>query len=156
MNLKLSLENAQEAYKNGNAEIKKFLEDSYPEHFKKDIKLRVTSYEAACEILGIKPKTLAQFEVLFDKDDARRQFARHKIVTGIKAINEGWVADFENENQYKYYNWQYNKKSGFSFCCLYGYYFVDVGSDLYIESREKAEVIQKVFKDDYIVFNFGY
>lgn len=156
MNLKLSLDNAKEAYKNGSVDIKRYLETSFPEHFKGDVKKRLTSYESACDILGVKPKTLEQFEMLFDKDDARRQFARHKIATGIKAINDGWVADFENEDQWKYYNWQYNKKNSFSFRCFYHIFDAGAGSDLYIESREKAEIIQKVFKDDYIIFNFGY
>lgn len=154
MKLKLDLENAREAYKNGSADIKKFFEDSYPEHFKGDVKEKVTSYEAACKLLGVTLKTLAQFEQLFDKEDARRQFSRHKIATGIKAINDGWVADFENENQRKYYNWQYNKNNGFSFFVYVDNFGCDAGSDLYIESEEKAKIIQKVFKDDYIIFNF--
>lgn len=156
MKLKLDLENAKLAYKNGDASIRKFLEDCHPEHFKGDVKEKVTSYETACKLLGIVPKTLQQFEMLFDKEDARRQFARHKIATGIKVINDGWFADFENESQRKYYNWQYNKKNGFSFFCDYSLSFVSAGSDLYIESEEKAKIIQKVFKEDYIIFNFGY
>lgn len=156
MKLKLDLENAKEAYKKGSADIKKFLEDCHPEHFKGDVKEKVTSYESSCKLLGVTPKTLSQFEQLFDKDDAKRQFSRHKIATGIKAINDGWVADFENENQRKYYNWQYNKNSGFSFHCVCHYFFCLAGSDLYIESEEKAKIIQKVFKDDYIIYFFGY
>lgn len=156
MKLKLDLENAKEAYKNGSADIKKFFENSYPEHFKGDVKEKVTSYEAACKLLGVTPKTLSQFEQLFDKEDARRQFSRHKIVTGIRAINDGWVADFENENQCKYYNWQYNKNNGFSFGVCHDYDRCFAGSDLYIESEEKAKIIQKVFKDDYIIYHFGY
>ena len=154
--LKLQKDKAIEAYKNGDAEIKKFLETSYPEHFKGDVKKRLTSYETACDILGIKPKTLEQFEALFDKEDARRQFARHRIVTGIKAINEDWVADFENENMPKYYNWMYNKNNGFSFVVDYLCDVADAASDLHVETREKAKIIQKVFKEDYIIYMFGY
>jgi len=157
MNLKLSLEKALEAYKNGNDTIKRFLIDSYgEEHFLTDIKDRLKGYESACEILGIKPLTIEDFAFL-GKDQARRQFSRHKIVTGIQAINDGWVVDFENEDHPKYYNWLYNRKNGFSFVC-YAYYYGDcfAGSDLYVETREKAELIQKLFKDDYIVFMFGY
>lgn len=156
MDLKLSLENAKQAYNNGDAEIKKFLETSYPEHFKGDVKKRLTSYEAACDILGIQPKTLEQFEALFDKEDARRQFARHKITTGIKAINEDWIADFENEDMPKYYNWMYNKNNGFSFVVSSRYCVAFAASDLHVATREKAEIIQKVFKDDYITYMFGY
>lgn len=40
MNLKLSLDNAKEAYKNGSVDIKRYLETSFPEHFKGDVKKR--------------------------------------------------------------------------------------------------------------------
>lgn len=154
--LKLTLEKAQETYKNGTPDTKKLLIDLYGDkHFLTDIKDRLKDYESACEILGRTPLTIEQFAFL-GKDQARRQFARHKIVTGIEAINEGWVADFEDEDQYKYYNWLYNRKKGFSFDCGRRFVSCVAGSDLHIESREKAEIIQKLFKDDYIVFIYGY
>lgn len=154
--LKLSLEKAQTTYKNGDAETKKLLIDLYgEEHFKIDVVDRLKDYESACKVLNRQPLSINDFSFL-GKEQARRQFARHKIVTGIEAINDGWIADFENEYQYKYYNWLYNRKNGFSFDCGSSFDFCSAGSDLYIESREKAEFIQKIFKDDYIVFMFGY
>lgn len=156
MNLKLDKEKALEAYKNGNSTIKQFLIDSYgAEHFLIDIKDRVTSYEAACEILGKTPLTLSQFSFLGDKE-SKRQFARHKIATGIEAINEGWVADFENESVWKYYVYMRNKFRSFSFGVVGGFYRDGVGSDLYVESREKAEIIAKVFLEDYKIYLYGY
>lgn len=154
--LKLSLEKAQTTYKNGNAEAKKLLIDLYgEEHFKIDVVDRLKDYESACKILNRLPLLIDDFSFL-GKDQARRQFARHKIVTGIEAINDGWIADFENEDQYKYYNWLSNRKNGFSFVCDHDFGSCTAGSDLYIENREKAELIQKLFKDDYIIFMFGY
>jgi len=156
MNLKLDKSKAIEAYKNGDDAIKSFLIDAYgADVFITDIKERVTSYESACAILGRKALTLKDFEFL-GESQSKRQFARHKIATGIEAINEGWVADFENEDQYKYYVWMYNKKRGFSFGVDSYFSRVIAGSDLYAETREKAEIIAKVFLEDYKIYLYGY
>lgn len=154
-NLKLELSKAIEAYNNGSDEIKKFLVSAYGEdNFVTDIKLRVKDYESACKILGRDQLTLEQFKFLGDKE-SEKAFAKHKIETGIKAINEGWHPDFDDHNQYKYYIWMYGKSSGFRsdvyYCCHYSY----EPSDLFIESREKAEVIEKIFREDYIKYLFG-
>lgn len=154
MNLKLTLEKALSTYKNGDADTKKLLINLYgSEHFITDIKDKVTSYESACAILGRKVLSVDDFKQLFGKQ-AEKQFAGHKIQIGIEAINEGWVPDFDNENQYKYYNWFYNKKRGFDCSVRYYYGVSDLGSSFYIENREKAEVIAKVFKEDYILYLF--
>ena len=153
MNLKLYLDKALEAYKNGNAIIKQFLIDSYgAEHFITDIKDRVTSYEAACAILNIKPLSVKDFEFL-GKDKATKKFSEHRITIGIEAINEGWKANFDNESQWKYYVYFLNKSNGFSFFVLHGS-GTSCGADFYIENEEKANVIAKVFRDDFIAYFF--
>lgn len=152
--LKLKLEKAISTYKNGDNDTKKLLIDLYgEEHFIADIKDRVTSYEAACKLLARTPLTLDQFLFMGEKA-AKRQFARHKISVGIEAINEGWEADFDNESQYKYYNWFYNKKRAFSSGVSGCFTVASDGSDLCCETREKAETIAKAFRDDYIIYLF--
>lgn len=145
--LKLTLDKAQETYKNGNAEVKKLLTDLYgDEHFLADIKDRVNSYESACKITGRDVLDLDDFDMY--GDEAKRMFARYKITTGIKAINEGWIPDFDNTNQAKYYIYMYGKKNGFSSYVI-SYDIASVGSDMHIACRDKAEVIERVFKEDY-------
>lgn len=154
MNLKLSVEKAQEAYKNGNDVIKQFLIDSYgEEHFITDIKERVTSYEAACAILGVTPLSVKDFEFL-GKEKAAKKFSEHKITTGIEAINEGWKPDFDNESQWKHYVYFRNKNNGFSFGVVCRFYCSSCGADFYIESEEKANVIAKIFREDFINYFF--
>lgn len=152
--LKLTLDKAQETYKNGNAEVKKLLTDLYgEEHFLSDIKDRVNSYESACKITGRDVLDIDDFEMY--GDEAKRMFARYKITTGIKAINEGWKPDFDNTNQPKYYIWMYGKKNGFSSCVDFSHFvFTYVGSDLHIETNDKAKVIEKVFRQEYIDYLF--
>lgn len=153
--LKLELGKAQEAYKKGTKENQQFLITMYgEEHFLTNIKDRLKGYESACKILGQKELTVDHFAFLGEKQ-AKKEFSRHRIITGIKAINEGWYPDTDNSNQNKYYVYMQGKKSGFSsgvFCCGYG--SVVVCSDFYIETREKAEIIERIFREDYIISLF--
>lgn len=155
MNLKLPLEKAQEAYKKATQENKKLLIDLYgAEHFE-EVKDRLKGYKSACEILGIKQLTLEVFKQLFgDNIKAVKQFARHRIVTCIEAIKQGWEPDFDNSNQPKFYVWMYGKKNGFSSSVYDGLIISAVGSDMYCETREQAELIEKICREDYIEYLF--
>lgn len=155
--LKFEYDKAISMYNDGDQKTKDFLIKMYGKSvFVTNIDDKVDSYESACEILGVKPKTLIEFESLLGKENGRRQFARHKISTCCEAINDGWVADFENESEYKYYNWMYNKKSGLRLVGSYGYDVTRVGSDLYLKTSKKRDVIAKVCASEYATYLFGY
>ncbi|MEI7829341.1 MAG: hypothetical protein WCI31_06210 [Prolixibacteraceae bacterium] len=70
----------------------------------------------------------------------------------IYVINNGWLADFKNQNQRKYrlYFWVRSDGSGFS-DSFYDYVCActDAGSRLYIESEEKARHILKHFEKEF-------
>lgn len=152
MNLKLSLEKAKEAYKKATAENKQLLVDLYGSHFFEEVKDRLKGYASACEILNRAPLTIEAFKFLGEKQ-AKKQFARHRIVTCIEALNQGWEPDFDNSNQYKYYVWMYGKKNGFTSVVL-GFSVTTVGSDMYCETRENIQLIEKICKQDYIEYLF--
>ena len=155
--LKTNKEQVLEAYNNADDNGKKLLIDLYgAENFLIKITDRVLGYVSATNVLGIKIKTLEQFEELYDKDDARRQFARYKLTVMAKALNENWKPDFENESQYKYYNWMYNKKNGLVLDFSYTYDDCVIGSDLCLETRDKANHLAKIAKDEYATYIFGY
>lgn len=154
MNLKLTLDKAQEAYKKANSDQKALLIDLYGyEHFLTSVKDRLKGYESACIILGKIPLTIESFNFL-GSVQAKKQYARHKIVTGFEAINEGWVPDYDNTNQAKYEIWVEGKKYGFSSSVNYYCFFTSVGSDMIAETRENAELIEKLFKQDLIDYLF--
>lgn len=70
------------------------------------------------------------------------------------ALNEGWVPDWTNPNQYKYFPWfEMAGSSGFRFddCVSWGS-GSDVGSRLCFKSRELAEHAGKHFTDQYRKF----
>lgn len=150
--LKLSREKALEAYTSGDAERKQFLIDLYgKENFLVDVKDRVTDYESACEELGISPLSIGDFSCL-PEEDRDRAFNRHQLTIGIRALVEGWKPDFKNHDEYKYYNYFYFDSSGkISSGVDYFYYrYSFVGFDLCIKTRKKAEIIEKIFRQEYI------
>lgn len=63
----------------------------------KDIKDRVKTYEDACKEFGWIPR---EFKGL-KKDE----IAYIKLKTIVSALNEGWVPDWKDSNQYKYWAW---------------------------------------------------
>jgi len=155
MNLKLELTKAQEAYKKGTSDQQQLLIDLYgAEHFLTDVKDLLKGYASACVLLQRDQLTLNDFKKGRSEKQAKREFARHRISTCIECVNEGWYPDFDNTNEAKFYIWMYGKKSGFSSGVYVIYYGTEVGSDLYCETREKAELIEKICREDYIEYLF--
>jgi hypothetical protein len=75
---------------------------------KKNIKDMVKSYEDACQVLGEQPVT--------DFGDATPdEVAYKKLKTVIKALNGGWVADYRDGDQRKWFPWFRVSPSGFAF-----------------------------------------
>lgn len=72
----------------------------------------------------------------------------------IKAINQGWVPDWDNKSQYKYWPW-FNLSSGSGFSIadsLYDCEYTGVGSRLCFESEAKSNYAAKQFSDLYKQF----
>lgn len=152
--LKLKLEKAQSAYKNGSSEQKKLLIDLYgKENFLFNIQERVTDYESACEVTGRTPLKLSDFDI-FAKKDRKRYWNRHQLTVITEALNEGWEPDFD-KSDYKYYNYFYKEKSvGFSSYVGSGCYVAFVGSDLVFKNNDLADYARTQFKENYINYHF--
>lgn len=110
---------------------------------------RIKTFEDACDDHGIDK---LQLELLGLNEGATKAVVAYiKILIITKALNEGWVADLSNTNQYKYYPW-FKKPSGFG---LAFYDFVNwgsyscVGVRLAFKSAELAEYAGKQFIDIY-------
>jgi hypothetical protein len=109
----------------------------------------IKSFEDACKRLKLDPKKLP--EVPLD-DLAKPIIAVYKLTIIYKAINDGWIPDWANYDQYKYYPWYGVLSSGFGFSysyCSYSNASTDVGSRLCTDSKEKALYIAEQFKDEY-------
>lgn len=96
----------------------------------------VTSYETACDSLGVKPnKNVTPYE---------------KLTTIIKALNQGWYPNFANTDERKYFNY-YQKSNGvFSVCdVVYDSTNMTVPSALYFKDEKTARYANEKFFKEY-------
>jgi hypothetical protein len=111
--------------------------------FIKDVSYtKIKTFEDACRVLNIVPNIpvdIINIEYEFNKSIV----AHYKLCIIIRAINRGWVCDFNDKKQYKFYNvFIYSGGSGLRFSLsysLYDYTNTIIGARLCFESREKAE-----------------
>lgn len=114
----------------------------------KSIKL----FEDACRHQGIDPIKCIPDVSMLPVDMQKAVIAYIKLVIIFKAINNGWVPDWNNSNQYKYFPWYWVLSSGFGFdhsrydCTNTLTYS---GSRLCTDTSEKALYIAKQFETEY-------
>lgn len=116
---------------------------------------RVKTFEDACDVLDIKPASACSG--IIDgvlKQDSKSILAYCKLIIIARALNEGWIPDWNNENEYKYFPY-FKMKSGFGFSAShFGRWHSNsgVGSRLCFRTRELAEYAGKQFEDIYNEF----
>lgn len=123
---------------------------------------KITSFESACEFLGLEP-VLPQVELanseymnlsalcLFKKD-RESMLAYYKLTIIIRALNEDWEPDWSDWDQYKYYNWFYVDRTSAAFRFNDAYCTntdTAVGSRLCFKNRDLAAYAAKQFEDLY-------
>ena len=85
--------------------------------------------------------------------DMRKHFeAQYKMIVIAEALNEGWIPDWDNYNEYKYYPWFEMSPSSSSFAfdvsaCDYAFARAGSGSRLCLKSKELSEYCGKQFID---------
>lgn len=83
--------------------------------------------------------------------DMRKHFeAQYKMIVIAEALNEEWIPDWDNYDEYKYYPWFEMSPSSFAFdvsFCDYAFAFAGSGSRLKFRTRELAEYAAKQFID---------
>jgi hypothetical protein len=148
--LNISKDNALKAFNEGCSVVQKVLSNLFgPETFKpKNIMERVKTYEDACKVLGLNPDDQLPST---NSKDAAAIIAYAKLFVICRALNEGWVPDWNNSSQYKYYSWfDMRAGSGFSYdVCDYSYPGSSVGSRLCFKSEELARYAGKQFLSIY-------
>ena len=108
-----------------------------------DIRSKVNSFLDACSVLNINPNT-----VYSERDDKiDKAFKRLKIM--VKALNEGWYPNWENEKEYKWINF-FQMKGGFSYWRTYNCStFTNVPSALCLKNNELALHLIEIAIEDY-------
>ena len=83
--------------------------------------------------------------------DMRKHFeAQYKMIVIAEALNEGWIPDWDNYNEYKYYPWFEMSPSSFAFGgSFYDRACADAGSGsrLCLKNKELSEYCGKQFID---------
>ena len=83
--------------------------------------------------------------------DMRKHFeAQYKMIVIAEALNEEWIPDWDNYDEYKYYPWFEMSPSSFAFgvsICDCARAFAGSGSRLKFRTRELAEYAAKQFID---------
>ena len=109
----------------------------------KDIRDKVKSFADACGVIGIDPKSV------YLDSDSKIIVAFKKLIVIIQALNEGWYPNWENENEYKYWNY-FRMKGGFSYSITYYFNtYTDVPSALCLKSNELAIHAAEIALDEY-------
>ena len=108
-----------------------------------DIRDKVKSFLDACKLLDIDPKTV------YHKDDSRVVIGFKKLIVIIKALNEGWYPNWENESEYKWWNY-FNMKGGFSYSNADDWVtYATVPSALLLKSKELAVHAAEIALEEY-------
>ena len=119
----------------------------------KDIKERIKTIEDACNELGEDDEDVKALRVIENLDVPKHIISQLQSIIIVKALNEGWIPDWSNNNQYKYFPYFYMENSsagGFVFGdYVLWYTSAAVGSRLCLKSRELAEYAGKQFKEIY-------
>jgi hypothetical protein len=153
MSLKINTETAKKLYPESKDWFRKELEKAFGEEcFKKPDWKDIKSFKDVYIACGT---TEQEFNDKFNKiglDSDTVAYEKAKLVA--KAINQGWVPDWNNTNQRKWWPW-FNLSSGFGFSlsyCDYGDAYSAVGSRLCFESEEKSNYAGKQFLKIYKEF----
>ena len=111
----------------------------------------IMSFEDACAKLGI---TDSDNEINIIKSlstpNRDKLIAMYRLEIIAKALNDGWYPNFNNDNEYKYFNYFRMVNGVFSFFTV-NYYFatVIVPSALYFKSSEIAQHCSNIAFEDY-------
>lgn len=156
MELKVEKENAIKAWKEGNAETKKALENLYgKEVFNMKITDQVKTFEDAYELAGRPQRPNFNVFPFYDRSFYENMW-KMSIITMV--LNEGWEPDWDNDNESKHYPYFYMSPSGFAFYATYsGYASADAGcgSRLRFRTSELARYAGEQFLDIWKAIQLG-
>ncbi len=113
----------------------------------------IKTFEDACQVLNLDASNVIPDFSFYPEEDKEAMIAHAKLVLIAKALNEGWVPDWKDYDQYKYYPWfdmDSSSGDGFSYDNYGGWYTHSfVGSRLCFQSREIAKYAGTRFEDLY-------
>lgn len=121
-----------------------------------DTTKKIKSFEDACKALGLNPESLPVVANLPEKD-RKSIIAYYKLTIIIRALNEGWLPDWTDSNEYKYFNWFYIDSAGFAYAGMYSavtYTSTNIGSRLCFKNATLAHYARETFEGLYFDYLF--
>jgi hypothetical protein len=151
MELKIKKETAKKIYAEAPESLKEILVETFGrECFTKRKFNEIKTFDDACDELGFTQENLLNI----GNHDQPDEVAYKKLKIVVKAINQGWIPDWNDTDQRKWYPY-FNLSSGFGFSRTFYDYAItstDVGSRLCFETDEKAEYAGQQFLNLYKEF----
>jgi len=104
-NLNITAEAVKQAFKNAGKDGKQVLTDLFGKQvlLYDNITERVTSFEDACQVLGI--STNVPDVKGLPRKHQKAIVANYKLIIIAEALNEGWKPNWQDSDEYKYYPW---------------------------------------------------
>ena len=153
--LEIKKENALKAYDGANEKGKKMLENLFGRKtFLKKVTDRIKTFEDALAEVGASDEV--RVLLAYTGSDpvflAAVNFTKATIIC--QALNEGWVPNWDNSSEYKYYPWfKMAVSSGFRYDgCVGDFTYSAVGSRLVFKSSELAVYAGTQFTEIYKSF----
>lgn len=118
----------------------------------------ISNFEEACAALGLDPLNILPDTSRMPEKHRKAIEATAKLYVIAEALNEGWVPDWNDDDQYKYYPWfdleehKKNNPSGFRFGdsnYAVAYSLSAGGSRLCYRTRGLSDYAGKTFTDLY-------
>lgn len=149
--LQIKKQDALTAYGNADQKGKTLLSDLFGKDLLPAI-ARIKSFHDACKETGVDINAFETAHNALPGDVV----AYMKLRLIAEALNEGWKADWLDENQRKYYPWFDTSNGGFQFHGVDAYYqYSAVSSRLCFKSSELAKYAARQFGDEYQSFLNG-
>ena len=151
--LEVKQDNAIKAYKGADANVKQVLADLFgSENLNIKITDRVKTFDDVLQLSGTlndNVRMLLDYNGIDGDMLASQAFMKATLIC--RVLNEGWVPDWDNGNQTKYYPWlRYKSGVGFSnSLCVNTYSLASVGSRLCLKSCDLAMYAAEQFNDVY-------
>lgn len=151
--LEIKKDAAIKAHEDAKKSGKKLLENLFGKRtFQRNVTERIQSFDDVLKELGIDPEDFEDDAQSLPSDE--RAYRQVKLI--VRALNEGWVPDWRNSSEYKYFPWfdmDGSAGSGFSFAdCARWFSDSTVGSRLCFKSRELAQHAGEQFENIYKEF----
>ena len=148
--LKISETKALELYKTASSEFKRLLEENFGKEFfiPKKITDRIKTLDDVYKYLNKKREK--EISYLSPKNKQERSINAFIDIQNIsEVLNEGWVPDFKNINQNKYYPYFEKKAQGWVVASCLSHFAASLGFGCYFKTSELATFAGRAFLDVY-------